>query len=134
MKKIRALAVLAVAALLPMAGPVRADEPDPAKFLGLMQSYLGLLDRMSQVSSDPRSALMLAQNSIKEVYEQKGQKADAVAELRKILDGLEDPAVRTAVRFAIADLYKETGQRDKALDELRLIVSENKALLGGRKR
>ena len=134
MKKLCALAVLAVAALSSIAGPVRADEPDPAKMLGLMQSYLGLLDRMSQVSSDPRSALMLAQNSMKEVYEQKGQKGEAVAELRKILDGLEDPAVRTAVRFAIADLYKETGQREKALEELRLIVSENKALLGGRKR
>jgi hypothetical protein len=50
-------------------------------------------------------------------------------ELRKIIEGVDDPAVRTAVRFAIADIYKETGQRDRALDELRLVVAENKALL-----
>lgn len=120
--------VVAVLALpLPRAS---AEEPDPQKFLGMVQAYLGVLERMGQFSADPRAALLLAQNSMKEIYEQKGQKAEAVAELRKILDGLDDPAVRTAVRFAIADIYKETGQRDRALEELRLVVAENKALLG----
>jgi len=41
--------------------------------------------------------------------------------------------VRTAVRFAIADIYKETGQKDLALEELRQIVAENKVLLGRRR-
>ena len=117
--------VLALAA--PRAG---AEEPDPQKFLGVVEAYLGVIERMGQFSADPRAALLLAQNSIKEVYEQKGQKGEAVGELRKILEGLDDPAVRTAVRFAIADIYKETGQRDRALEELRLVVAENKALLG----
>jgi thioredoxin-like negative regulator of GroEL len=120
-------------AAVALAPEARAEEPDPAKFLGVVQSYLTVLDRMGQVAADPRAALMLAQNSIKEVYEQKGQKADAVPELRKMIDGVDDPAVRTAVRFAIADIYKETGQKDRALEELRLIVSENKALLSRRK-
>lgn len=115
------------------ARPAVAEEPDPAKFLGVVQSYLSVLERMGQFSADPRAALMLAQNSIKEVYEQKGQKAEAVSELRKILDGLDDPAVRTALRFAIADIYKETGQKDRALEELRLVVAENKALLAKRR-
>jgi tetratricopeptide (TPR) repeat protein len=106
-----------------------ADEPHPARFLGVVQCYLTVLERMGQFSADPRAALLLAQNSMKEIYEQKGQKAEAVSELRKILDGLDDPAVRTAVRFAIADIYKETGQKDRALEELRLVVAENKALL-----
>ena len=118
-------AVLALSA--PRAG---AEEPDPEKFLGVVEAYLGVLERIGQFSADPRAALLLAQNSIKEVYEQKGQKGEAVGELRKILEGLDDPAVRTAVRFAIADIYKETGQRDRALEELRLVVAENKALLG----
>jgi hypothetical protein len=106
-----------------------SEEPDPEKFLGVVQAYMGVLERIGQFSADPRAALLLAQNSMKEVYEQKGQKAEAVGELRKILEGLDDPAVRTAVRFAIADIYKETGQRDRALEELRLVVAENKALL-----
>jgi hypothetical protein len=120
-----------VAAVLALTVPhAGAEEPDPQQFLGMVQAYLGVIERMGQFSADPRAALLLAQNSIKEVYEQKGQKAEAVAELRKIIEGVDDPAVRTAVRFAIADIYKETGQRDRALDELRLVVAENKALLG----
>jgi hypothetical protein len=120
-----------VAAVLALSLPLAsAEEADPQKFLGMVEAYLGVLERMGQFSADPRAALLLAQNSIKEVYEQKGQKGEAVGELRKILEGLDDPAVRTAVRFAIADIYKETGQRDRALEELRLVVSENKALLG----
>jgi thioredoxin-like negative regulator of GroEL len=87
---------------------------------------------MREISSDPRSALLMAQNSIKEIYERSGRKADAVPELRKILQDVEDPAVRTALRFTIADVYKETGQKEQALEELRAIVAENKALLGKR--
>jgi hypothetical protein len=110
----RGLAALALAALL-LARPVSADEDDPSRFLGIVQSYLELLDKMGRISQDPRMSLLMAQNSIKDLYEQKGQKAEAVPELRKILEGVEDPSVRTAVRFTIADIYKETGQRDKAL-------------------
>lgn len=129
MKRVKLACLVAAVLALPMPW-ASADEPDPQKFLGAIQAYLGVLERMGQFSADPRAALLLAQNSIKEIYEQKGQKGEAVAELRKILDGLDDPAVRTAVRFAIADIYKETGQRDRALEELRLVVAENKALLG----
>jgi predicted negative regulator of RcsB-dependent stress response len=120
-------AVLGAGLLAPP--PARSEEPDPSKILNTVQAYLSMLDRMEKIASDPRSALMLAQNSIKEVYERKGQKAEAVGELRKLLDGLEDVGVRTAIRFAIADIYKETGQNDRALEELRMIVSENKAVL-----
>jgi thioredoxin-like negative regulator of GroEL len=74
----------------------------------------------------------MAQNSIKEVYEKAGKKADAVNELQQMLNGLDDPAARTALRFALADLYKETGQNEKALEQLREIVAENKALLAMR--
>jgi hypothetical protein len=129
MKRITLVCV--VGAVLALSSPrAGAEEPDPEKFLGVVQAYMGVLERMGQFSADPRAALLLAQNSIKEIYEQKGQKGEAVTELRKILEGLDDPAVRTAVRFAIADIYKETGQRDRALEELRLVVAENKALLG----
>jgi hypothetical protein len=113
--------------------PAAAQDADPAKFLAMVGSYLDILDRMGKVSGDPRSALMHATNSIKEVYEQGGRKGDAVPELRKILEGLEDPAARTAVRFAITDIYKETGQKEKALEELRAVVAENKAQLIRRK-
>jgi hypothetical protein len=113
--------------------PAAAQDPDPTRLMAMVGSYLEILDRMGKVSGDPRSALMHATNSIKEVYEQSGRKGDAVPELRKILDGLEDPAARTAVHFAITDIYKETGQKEKALEELRALVAENKAVLGRRK-
>lgn len=113
--------------------PAAAQEPDHARILSLLNGYLDILDRMGKVSGDPRSALMHATHSIKEVYEQNGRKGDAVPELRKILVGLEDPAARTAVHITIVDIYKELGQRDKALEELRVIVAENKAVLGRRK-
>jgi hypothetical protein len=125
-----AVAVCLIASWVPSA---RAQDPDPTRMLAMVGSYLDILDRMGKVSGDPRTALMHATNSIKEVYEQSGRKGDAVPELRKILEGLEDPAARTAVHFAIADIYKETGQKEKALEELRALVAENKAVLGRRK-
>jgi tetratricopeptide (TPR) repeat protein len=132
----RAVSSLLLCAALLLAPAARAQQalpPDAGIMLGTVQAYLTVLESMGKISSDPRAALLLAQNSIKEVYEQKGQKAQAVPELRKILQDLEDPAVRTAVRFAIADIYKEIGQKDQALEELRQIVAENKALLGRRR-
>ncbi|MGE0452536.1 MAG: hypothetical protein AB7O37_04930 [Vicinamibacteria bacterium] len=102
-------------ATLALAPKPRAEEPDPAKLLGVVQSYLSVVDRMGQVAADPRAALMLAQNSIKEAYEQKGRKAEAAPELRKMTED------------------KETGQKDRAPEELRLIVSANKALLARRR-
>src|SRR5688572_26780291 len=120
--------------LIPLWVPAAsAQDPDPARMLAMVGNYLDILDRMGKVSGDPRSALMHATNSIKEVYEQGGRKGDAVPELRKVLDGLEDTGARTAVHFAIADIYKETGQKEKALEELRAVVAENKAALGRRK-
>jgi hypothetical protein len=132
----RMLTSLLVSSAVLLAPALRAQQgppPEAAAALFTVQTYLAVLERMGQVSSDPRATLLLAQNSIKEIYEQKGQKAQAVPELRKILQDLEDPAVRTSVRFAIADIYKETGKTDLALEELRLIVAENKALLGRRR-
>jgi hypothetical protein len=125
---------VAVLCLVPLSVlPAAAQDADPARMLSMVGSYLDILDRMGKVSADPRTALMHATNSIKEVYEQGGRKGDALPELRKVLDGLEDPAARTAVRFTIVDIYKESGQREKALEELRAIVAENKAVLGRRK-
>lgn len=119
-------------ALLSVGRPVSAQEADPRDFLDIVERYLSMLDHMQEITSDPRGALLMAQNSIKEIYEQAGRKAEAIEELKDVLEGLTDPAARTAVRFAIADLYKETGDREKALAELREIVAENKALLARR--
>jgi tetratricopeptide (TPR) repeat protein len=110
-------------------GSVAAQEPNPAEFLNMVQSYLVMLEQMREIVSDPRSAILMAQNSMKDVYEKEGRKSEAIDELSKILDGLNDAAVRTAVRFSLADLYKETGQNEKALEQLREIVAENKAVL-----
>jgi hypothetical protein len=122
------LFVMGLLVLAPAVPPVEAEE-DPSHYISLVESYLDLLDHMRETAADPRSALVLAQSSIKEIYEKKGQKLEAATELRKILDGLTDPAARTALRFTISDIYKEAGQMDRSLEELRLIVSENKSRL-----
>ena len=78
--------------LIPLwVAPAAAQDPDPTRLMAMVGSYLDILDRMGKVSGDPRSALMHATNSIKEVYEQGGRKADAVPELRKILEGWRTP-------------------------------------------
>ena len=134
MTRIAARTAALTLCLIPLwASPAAAQAPDHDRILSLISSSLDILDRMGKVSADPRMALMHATHSIKEVYEQNGRKGDAVPELRKILDGLEDTAARTAVHITIADIYKESGQKDKALEELRAIVAENKAVLGRRK-
>ena len=119
--------------LIPLwAPPAAAQEPDPARMLSLVGSYLDVLDRMGKLSADPRRRCP-GQNSIKEVYEQKGRKAQAVPELRKILDRPGGPG--GAHRRTLRDRRHLQGVRAEGQGPGRAaaIVAENKAVLGRRR-
>ena len=129
------VSVLALSASRPAAAQrpdpeiMKELKQDPKELLEVVQSYLSMVEQMRAATSDPLTALIIAQHDMKEILQKTGTPADAVKEFRRTLEGLEDPAARTAVRFAIADVYKAAGDMEKALVELRAIVDENKALL-----
>jgi len=109
------------------------QEQDPGELLDVVHSYLQMVADMRKAVSDPLTALILVQHDMKELYQKTGTADQCVAEFRRILDALEDPAARTAVRFSIVDVYKIAGKPDKALEELRAIADESTARINAAK-
>ena len=61
-----------------------------------------------------------------ELYEQRGQKAQAIPHLERLLEQSSgNPVVENIVRFKLRDLYRDTGQGDRALAELDRIFRDN---------
>ena len=64
-------------------------------FLGLMESYLDVSDKWVKMVSMEETTIYLVTERVVEIYEQRGDKAEAVPELRKILAKYEDdPTIR----------------------------------------
>jgi hypothetical protein len=135
---VRVAALLACAiligALLEWSSPLaRAQTVDEqATVVSTVDTYLAVIDHTLAIASDPRSALVLAQNNLKQIYAGKGDRSGAIRELRGIIDGTGDLGVRTATRFTVYDIHREAGDLDLALEELRSIIKENLAALGGK--
>ena len=124
--------------------PLAAQRPDreaikelkgvPQLFLQAVHSYLTMVTELRALADDPRIVLIVAQHDMKELYGQKGAPGDVVKEFRRILKEVKDPAVRTMLRFSIADSYKEADEPQKALEELRALVAENLERVEGESR
>ena len=117
------LAVAAVAGVL-MFNPVQAQERQ--EFLDTMVKYLEITDRYVALASEPAAASFFAIEGIVELYEQRGQKAQAIPHLERLLEQSSgNPVVENIVRFKLRDLYRDTGQGDRALAELDRIFRDN---------
>jgi hypothetical protein len=112
-----------------MFNPVQAQ--DQQKFLDTMVKYLEITDRYVGLASEPAAATFFAIEGIVELYEQRGQKAQAIPHLERLLaQGAGNPVVENLVRFKLRDLYRDSGQGDKALAELDRIFTENARAVG----
>lgn len=102
------------------------DQDDPAAFVELMSSYLGLSERVVDMASSPEASVYLAIEGIVEIYEQRRDGPGAVAHLKRILDQHgSNQAVRNIVHLKLRDVYKETGDAKAALAQLDQIIAEN---------
>lgn len=96
------------------------------KFLELMHSYLEISGQWYELVSNRDLAIYLAIDGIVELYEQKGNKLDAVPVLRDLMKRYgSNRTVRTMIRFKIRDILKDSGKVDEALKELMQIIEEN---------
>ncbi|TDJ34631.1 MAG: tetratricopeptide repeat protein [Gammaproteobacteria bacterium] len=117
------LTIVAVTGFL-MVSPVQAQEDQ--KFLDTMVKYLEITDRYVTLASEPAAAVFFAMEGIVELYEQRGETAQAIPHLERLLEqNAGNPVVENIVRFKLRDLYRDTGQGNKALAQLDRIFAEN---------
>lgn len=93
------------------------------RFINLLSTYLDVADHWVEMLSQREKAIYLAAEGIKELYENKGNKLDAVPHLRKIAQRYPgNRVIQAVIHFEIRDIYKDSGQPDKALEELEKVI------------
>ncbi len=122
------LAVAAVAGVF-IFNPVQAQERQ--EFLDTMVKYLEITDRYVALASEPAAAVFFAMEGIVELYEQRGETAQAIPHLERLLEqNSGNPVVENIVRFKLRDLYRDTGQGNKALAQLDRVFAANARAVG----
>ena len=109
------LAAAAMLALAPTPAQAQADElAMMQRFVDLMQGYFGIIEATYDVSSEPEKAAILKMQKIKEVLEERGQKANAADVFRDVLKESRNPTIRSAAYVLLAETLKETGRSEEA--------------------
>jgi hypothetical protein len=90
----------------------------------IMRTYLEIVDRYSQISSNPTTAGIAAVVSAAEVLKPQGPQA-GIEYFNKILPEVKNEAVARAIRAQLAELYKAAGQQDKSLEQLHALITES---------
>src|SRR6056297_485728 len=125
----RALAGILAAGLLAAAPVAQAQSTDELTtiqtFLGIMPDYMAIIEATHEISSEPEKAAILQMQKLKEVYEERGQKAGVVEELRRVLENSSNQAIRNAAYVLMSDTLKETGRSAEAIELLRRGLAEN---------
>lgn len=130
MSKLKTLLTTGTAVVLLAAAPAGfAQTPGELQtmqtFLEIMESYFGIIDSTYDVSESAEKAAITQMMKIKEVYEERGEKARAIDVLREVRDESRSLTIRNAAVMLMADLLKETGRSDEAIDLLRQGLAEN---------
>jgi hypothetical protein len=125
----RALAGLLAAGLLAAAPAAQAQSTDELAtiqtFLGIMTDYMAIIEATHEISSEPEKAAILQMQKMKEVFEERGEKARVVEELRRVLENSSNQAIRNAAYVLMSDTLKETGRSAEAIELLRRGLAEN---------
>jgi len=94
-------------------------------FLGIMTDYMAIIETTHEISAAPEKAAILQMQKMKEIYEERGEKARVVEELRRVLDNSSNQAIRNAAYVLMSDTLKETGRSAEAIELLREGLAEN---------
>ncbi|MEO1326558.1 MAG: tetratricopeptide repeat protein [Pseudomonadota bacterium] len=95
------------------------------QFMNVMDGYFSIIESTHDIASDPEKSAILQMQKIKEIYEERGEAANAVGVLRDVLANSTNPAVRSAATMILGDLLKETGRTDSALEVLQRGLKES---------
>ena len=120
-RALRRLALLLAGLSLP------AHAADEADFLRNIKDYLAVSEKYVTLANSRETAIFFAVEGIVEIHEARGERANAVPFLQKILEKYPDnQTVRNIIHFKLRDVYKETGRSDLALGELEAVIEENR--------
>ena len=84
------------------------------RFVDLMQGYFGIIEATHSVADAPEKSAILHMQKIKEIMEERGQKAKAADVFREVLKTSKNPTIRSAAHVLLAETLKETGRSDEA--------------------
>lgn len=125
MKKIKTIVGVAVISVMFLAGSnlqaqdeaFNLDQLNMMRdFISLMSEYLTVANKFVTNLKDDDISVYLIAESMTEIYEKKGSKADAIPALRKLAEKNKGNKVAyKAILFKIKDIYKENQEYDKAL-------------------
>ena len=131
MKKVKIVVVAVCVSLAVCLGnTVKAQEEELAleqlnmmrDFISMMNEYLSMSSKWVNSLKDEDLTIYLVAESMTEIYEKKGSKADAIPALRKLAEQHKDKkVVQKAILFKIKDIYKDNQDYDKALAVLQEI-------------
>lgn len=123
------MAGVAMAAWLVLAPGVQAQSMDDLgrtqAFLEIVTEYMEIIETTHEISADAEKAAILQMQKLKEIYEERGEKARVVEELREVLERSRNQAIRNAAYVLIGDTLKETGRSAEAIEVLRRGLAEN---------
>lgn len=118
---------LIAAVIVSMTFAIPSAQADDHDFLEEVNSYLDISQKYLNLADRKEAAIFFAVEGIVEIYEDRGEKANAVPALQQILEQYPDnQTVRNVVRFKLRDVYRETGKADMALAELQAVITENR--------
>jgi hypothetical protein len=125
-----ALILCAGLAASPPAPAAEAEQLDQfAYFMGIMQQYYGLLESVHEVAESPQRTTILHLQKMKEIHEDRGDRAAAADALREVITSTTDQTVRNAARMMLVDVLRDTGRASEALQVIDEGIAEN---AGGR--
>lgn len=125
----RVCTLIAAAGLIAAAPAAPAQSMDELSrmqtFLGIMTDYMAIIETTHEISAEPEKAAILQMQKMKEIYEERGEKARVVEELSRVLENSSNPAIRNAAYVLMSDTLKETGRSAEAIELLRKGLAEN---------
>ncbi len=107
--------------------PVTRAEDDfeaMAGMVGLMDSFLGLMNSIYDMNADNEKAVLLQMHAIEEIYKNQGKHGEAVAVYQKVLEESKNSTVRNIAYHRMADVLKESGDQEGAIKVLNRALTE----------
>lgn len=107
------------------AGHAQHDLSQIQTFLNIMSDYMEIIESSHSINSDSEKAAIMQMQKIKEIYEDRGEKARVTESLREVLAKSQNQTIRNAAYMILGDTLKETGRSDEAIKLMREALHEN---------
>jgi tetratricopeptide (TPR) repeat protein len=121
-------AVLLAALAIPAAAAERpTDLTTMSQFVEVMKGYFDVIERIHGVAADADKAAIQQLQKIDEIYKNRGERAESIKVLQKVVDGSGSATVRNAAVIMLADALNETGRGEQALAALERAMERNLA-------